>query len=172
MTHLWSGSNEPIAYNNFMPDPSLPALLGGSPVRPQGPPAWPPADADVRAALASAVEAGAWGQYHGEQIPALEKELAAFHQVTHALTCASGTLAVEVGLRALGVQVDDEVILAAYDYESNFLTVHALAQSPFLSTFTRIAGSSIRLISKPPSRRERKRSSARICMVGSSPCAR
>ena len=115
-----------------MPDPSLPALLGGSPVRPQGPPAWPPADADVRAALASAVEAGAWGQYHGEQIPALEKELAAFHQVTHALTCASGTLAVEVGLRALGVQVDDEVILAAYDYESNFLTVHALGAKPVL----------------------------------------
>lgn len=132
LTHLWSGSNEPIAYNNFMPDPSLSALLGGSPVRPQGPPAWPPADADVRAALNRAIDAGAWGQYHGEEVPALEGELAAFHRVPYVFTCASGTLAVEVGLRAIGTQAGDEVILAAYDYESNFLTVHAIGAKPVL----------------------------------------
>jgi dTDP-4-amino-4,6-dideoxygalactose transaminase len=37
-----------------------------------------------------------------------------------------------VGLRALGVQANDEVILAAYDYESNFLTIHALGAKPVL----------------------------------------
>ena len=110
----------------------LPALLGGTPVRPDGPPAWPPADPDVSAALAAATASGAWGQYHGEHVGALEAELAAFHGVPHALTCASGTLAVEAALRALRVGPGDEVVMAAYDYESTFLTVHALGAKPVL----------------------------------------
>ena len=110
----------------------LPALLGGPPVRPEGPPTWPRPDADVQAALASAIASGAWGQYHGEHVVALEAELAAFHGVPHALTCASGTLAVEAALRALRVGPDDEVVMSAYDYEPNFLTVHALGAKPVL----------------------------------------
>ena len=115
-----------------MVDPTLPALLGGAPVRPEGPPPWPLPDRDVQAALAEAAAAGAWGQYHGEHVCALEAELAAFHGVPHAITCASGTLAVEVALRSLRVGPGDEVILAAYDYESNFLTVHAIGAKPVL----------------------------------------
>jgi dTDP-4-amino-4,6-dideoxygalactose transaminase len=116
-----------------MTDDFLPALLGGPAVRPDGPPPWPPPDPDVHAALAAAVAAGAWGRYHGEHVAALEAELAAAHAVPHALTCASGTLAVEVALRALRVGPGDEVVLAAYDYESNFLTVHALGAAPVLT---------------------------------------
>jgi dTDP-4-amino-4,6-dideoxygalactose transaminase len=110
----------------------FPAFLGGSPIRPEGPPAWPFPDADVQATLAAAVASGAWGQYHGEHVCALEAELAAFHGVPHAITCASGTLAVEAALRALRVSSGDEVVMAAYDYESNFLTVHALGAKPVL----------------------------------------
>jgi perosamine synthetase len=111
----------------------LPAILGGAPVRPEGPPAWPFADEAVRAAVEAAVASGAWGQYHGPHVCALEAELAALHGVPHALTCASGTLAVEAALRALKVGPGDEVVLAAYDYESNFLTVHALGAKPVLA---------------------------------------
>ena len=110
----------------------LPALLGGVAVRPEGPPQWPFPDSDVHTAVLAAIESGAWGQYHGEHVCALESELAAFHGVPHALTCASGTLAVEVALRALRVGPGDEVVMAAYDYESNFLTVHALGAKPVL----------------------------------------
>src|SRR5262245_45006436 len=111
---------------------SLPALLGGVPVFPGGPPAWPFADPDIQAALGDAISSGAWGRYDGEHRCALESELAAFHNVPHALTCASGTLAVEVALRALRIGPGDEVVLAAYDYESNFLTVHAIGARPVL----------------------------------------
>lgn len=114
-----------------MPD-DPPALLGGPPVRPAGPPPWPPADPEVRAALVAAIDAGEWGRYHGPHLAGLEAALAAFHRVPHALTCASGTLAVEAALRALKVGPGDEVILAAYEYESNFLTVHALGAKPVL----------------------------------------
>ena len=72
------------------------------------------------------------GQYHGDHVAALEVELAAFHGVPHALTCASGTLAVEAALHALRVTAGDEVVMAAYDYESNFLTLHALGAKPVL----------------------------------------
>lgn len=110
----------------------LPALLGGVPACPEGPPGWPLPDSDVHAAVAEAVASGAWGQYHGPHVCALESELAAFHGVPHALTCASGTLAVEAALRALRVGPGDEVVMAAYDYESTFLTLHAIGAKPIL----------------------------------------
>jgi len=109
----------------------LPALLGGAPIRPQGPPSWPLPDPDIHRALA-ALGDGSWGQYLGRYVPALESALALYHGVPFALTCASGTLAVEAALRALKVGPGDEVILAAYEYEANFLTIHALGAMPVL----------------------------------------
>ena len=111
----------------------LPALLGGPPVRPAGPPPWPGDDPAVVDALRATFASGAWGQYHGLNVPDLEAEIADFHDVPHVLTCASGTLAVEAALRAMQVGPGDEVILAAYEYESNFLTVHALGARPVLA---------------------------------------
>jgi dTDP-4-amino-4,6-dideoxygalactose transaminase len=114
-----------------MTSDDLPALLGGSPACPTGPP-WPPADPAVLAAFQAAYADSSWGRYYGGHVERLEERLAALHDVPCAITCASGTLAVEVALRALGVGPGDEVILAAYDYESNFLTVHALGARPVL----------------------------------------
>src|SRR5262249_55040345 len=48
-------------------------------------------------------------------------------------TCASGTLAVELALRALRVGPGDEVVLAGYDYGGNFLSVHAVGAVPVLA---------------------------------------
>jgi dTDP-4-amino-4,6-dideoxygalactose transaminase len=116
-----------------MPDPDdLPAILGGVPAFPDGPPAWPPAWQDVRAALDAASAGGSWGQYHGPHVRALEELLGESFGVPHVLTCASGTLAVEAALRAVGVGPGDEVILAAYDYEANYLNVHAIGAKPVL----------------------------------------
>lgn len=110
----------------------LPALLGGPLAFPEGPPDWPVADEDVREALDRAYRDGAWGRYHGGLVERLEERLAAYHGVPHALTCGSGTFAVELALRALKVGAGDEVALAAYDYEGNFLSVHALGATPLL----------------------------------------
>jgi dTDP-4-amino-4,6-dideoxygalactose transaminase len=111
----------------------LPALLGGEPVRPQGPPDWPLPDPEVAAAIEDAIRDGSWGRYDGGHVERLEQELAQFHHLPFALTCSSGTLAVELALRALQVRPGDEVILAAYDYEPNFLCVHHLGASPVLA---------------------------------------
>jgi dTDP-4-amino-4,6-dideoxygalactose transaminase len=95
-------------------------------------PRWPPADPEVVAALEAAARDGLWGQYHGPHVGGLEEELAAYFGVPHVLTCASGTLAVEAALRAVGVGPGDEVVLASYEYESNFLTILAIGAKPVL----------------------------------------
>jgi dTDP-4-amino-4,6-dideoxygalactose transaminase len=110
----------------------LPALLGGRPLRPQGPPTWPPADEAVLAALTRAFADGSWGQYHGGNVERLENRLSAWLDLPHVLTCASGTLAVEAALRAAGAGPGGEVVLAAYDYGGNFLSVHAAGARPVL----------------------------------------
>jgi len=115
------------------PENDLPALLGGTPVCPAGPPAWPTAEATIRKALEEALDSGAWGQYHGPNLCEFETELAAFHRAPLALTCASGTLAVEAALRALQVGPGSDVVLAAYEYDANFLTIHALGARPVLA---------------------------------------
>jgi len=113
-------------------DDMLPALLGGPPVRPQGPPDWPPPDEDVLRSLQMAYADGSWGKYHGAFVVRLEERLAEYHGVSHALTCGSGTFAVELALRALKVGPGDEVILSAYDYPGNFLNVHVVGATPVL----------------------------------------
>jgi perosamine synthetase len=114
------------------PTDSRPALLGGTPLFPEGPPPWPPVEPELDNIFQEAIATGSWGQYHGPNVPALELELAVQFEAKNALLCASGTLAVDVALRAIGVGSGDEVILSAYDYESNFLTVHALGAKPVL----------------------------------------
>jgi perosamine synthetase len=114
------------------PPDSLPALLGGPPIRPQGPPPWPPPDEDIVHALQAVYADGSWGRYHGNYVERLETVLRGYHQVPFALACGSGTFAVELALRALRIGAGDEVILAAYDYPGNFLSVHAVGAMPVL----------------------------------------
>src|ERR1700675_1467018 len=92
-----------------------PAILGGPPVRPQGPPSWPPPDEAVWQALHAAYADGSWGKYQGDYVDHLVKRLCADHQVDFAVPCGSGTYAVELALRALKVGPGDEVLLSAYD---------------------------------------------------------
>ena len=110
----------------------LPALLGGTPIRPGEPPPWPIPDVDVLLALQAAFQDGSWGKYHGPNVERLEERLAQFHAVDFAHVCSSGTVAVELALRAFKIGPGDEVLLAAYDYGGNFLSVHALGAQPVL----------------------------------------
>ena len=110
----------------------LPAILGGPPVRPQGPPTWPLIDDATRQVLALLAADGSWGRYHGPHcdalIAALQRQLAC----EHVLLCSSGTAAVELALRGVGVKPGDEVILAAYDFKANFTNVLTLGATPVL----------------------------------------
>ena len=101
-------------------------------IRPQGPPSWPGPDDDVWRALEEVYRSGAWGKYHGPHLVQLEEGIARYLGLEFALTCASGTFAVEMALRALMVGSGDDVVLAGYDYGGNFLGVHAIGARPVL----------------------------------------
>ncbi|HTU88464.1 MAG TPA: aminotransferase class V-fold PLP-dependent enzyme [Gemmataceae bacterium] len=113
-------------------DNDLPAILGGAPICPQGPPDWPSADEAVLEAMRRAYDDGSWGRYQGGHVARLERRLAEMHGAGHVLTCGSGTFAVELALRALRIGAGDEVVMAAYDYGGNFLSVHAVGARPVL----------------------------------------
>ncbi len=110
----------------------LPAILGGTPVFPAGPPAWPPADPAIHAALQAAADAGAWAHYDGPFTQQLREQLARWSGCGHVELCCSGTAACELALRALQIGPGDEVILAAYDYPASFRTVLMLQATPVL----------------------------------------
>lgn len=107
-------------------------MLGGEPVRPQGPPLWPLDDPAVKEAVGTALADGSWGRYHGAHCETLKEGLAAYHGCEHVVLCASGTAAVELALRGLAVGPGDEVILAAYDFKGNFQDVLAVGAQPVL----------------------------------------
>ncbi len=75
---------------------------------------------------------GSWGRYHGPHCDALRVALSEFHGVEHAILCCSGTAAMELALRAIPVTVGDEVILAAYDFKSNFINALITGCTPVL----------------------------------------
>jgi perosamine synthetase len=110
----------------------LPAILGGTPLRPEGPPGWPRPLPEVLEALTRAMQDGSWGHYEGPHGERLREKLAELHAVDHAWLCSSGTAAVELALRGVGVQPGDEVILAAYDFKANFQDVLAVGAIPVL----------------------------------------
>jgi len=110
----------------------LPAILGGTPLRPDGPPAWPGDWPEVTVALNACLSDGSWGKYHGPNCEAMIEELNAFHNVAETILCASGTVAVELALRGVRVESGDEVILAAYDFKANFQNVLAIGATPVL----------------------------------------
>lgn len=111
-------------------DSERPAILGGRPIRPAGPPGWPLPNEAVSDVLRGMVESGEWGRYLGPHVPELIRRLAQFHSVEHVLTCSSGTAAVELALHGVGVQPGDEVIVAAYDFKSNFQNILQLKATP------------------------------------------
>ncbi len=111
---------------------TLPAILGGNPVRPQGPPAWPCADPEILEILETAYRDGWWGRYQAGQTERLAAWLREYHHVEHVFPCGSGNYAVELGLRSLGIGPGDEVLLSDYDYPGNFLSIHAVGATPVL----------------------------------------
>ena len=109
-----------------------PAILGGKPIRPEGPPAWPPAWEEVSLALKQSLTEGSWGQYHGPNTRLLAERLAAYHEVEFVELCCSGTFAIELALRALQIGAGDEVVLADYDFIGNFNDIVAVGARPVL----------------------------------------
>ena len=94
---------------------------------------WPPRNQTIAKALSFVYQNGDWGRYHGEQTDLLESKLTDYFSRTHVHLVCSGTLAIELALRGLGVRPGDEVVLAAYDFPGNFRCIEAIGARPVLA---------------------------------------
>ncbi|MEM4648596.1 MAG: DegT/DnrJ/EryC1/StrS family aminotransferase [Nitrososphaerota archaeon] len=93
----------------------LPAILGGEPVRKKPYPSWPIHDKREEELLLEALRSGRWsvgGRFQEE----FERRFAEFQQAKHALLCSSGTAALKIALKAMGLKPGDEVIVPAYTF--------------------------------------------------------
>ncbi len=66
---------------------------------------------------------GAWRKYDGPYLAKLRSLLAAKLDREHARLCCSGTFAVELAIRSLQLEPDEEVLLAGYDFPGNFRSI-------------------------------------------------
>ncbi|HND52384.1 MAG TPA: aminotransferase class V-fold PLP-dependent enzyme, partial [Pirellulaceae bacterium] len=89
-------------------------------------------DDDVERALLDAYRDGSWGRYDGPNSRRLLGLLADLVEVEHVHLCSSGTIAVELALRGVGVGPGDEVVLAGYDFPGNFRAIEAVGARPVL----------------------------------------
>lgn len=110
----------------------IPAICGGVPAFPEGPPPWRPDEEAVVELLREAVARGTWNQYEGPNLAALVERFAALVETEFVLPCSSGTVGVEIALRGAGVGPGDEVILGGYDFPGNFRAVETVGALPVL----------------------------------------
>ncbi len=116
-----------------------PSKSGGPPLF-SSPSPWPLPDPAVHAALNEAFASGDWGRYQGQFSQQLVERLAALLHKPHVRLCSSGTVGVELALRACPVGPGDEVILGGYDFPGNFRCIEACGARPVIVDINRHHG--------------------------------
>jgi len=93
------------------------ALRGGRPLSDTGfKIKWPvvtKADVDAVARVATS---GKWWRYDGHEVENFEKEFGKYHDAKYVLGCSNGTVAIEIALRACGIEAGDEVIVPSVTF--------------------------------------------------------
>jgi dTDP-4-amino-4,6-dideoxygalactose transaminase len=93
------------------------ALNGGEPTRTQSFPDWPIWDEREEKALLETLRSGHWGALTDDsRVARFEEAFALAHHARHGRCVTSGTIALEVALRAVGVEFGDEVIVPPYTF--------------------------------------------------------
>ena len=93
------------------------ALNGGEKVRTRPWPTWPVWDEREIKALEGVVRSGHWGRlYENSKVEEFEKAFAAYQDAKFGVAVSNGTAALDVALKAVGVDVGDEVIVPGYTF--------------------------------------------------------
>jgi dTDP-4-amino-4,6-dideoxygalactose transaminase len=92
------------------------AINGGAPVKTKPFPKWPVWDQNEIDHLKQVVESGKWGSMQGDKVKTFTEQFASYHQAKHGMCVNSGTVALSVALKSVGIGYGDEVILPAYTF--------------------------------------------------------
>jgi dTDP-4-amino-4,6-dideoxygalactose transaminase len=108
------------------------AIRGGTPVRPNGYPAWPAGDDRDVAAVTEVVRSGRWGGFPepGPKAEAFEGAFASYQGARFGILMANGTVTMEVALKALSIGWGDEVIVPALTFSATPYAVMAAGALP------------------------------------------
>ncbi|MFG3436401.1 DegT/DnrJ/EryC1/StrS family aminotransferase [Nonomuraea sp. NPDC047897] len=111
------------------------ALHGGTPVRADPWPSWPPPlDAAQRRLVTEVLESGLWGAAQGGRVSGeLAAAFARRSGVPYGVPVANGTLGLFAALRGLGVGPGDEVIVPAYTFVASATAVLLAGATPVLA---------------------------------------
>ncbi len=91
------------------------AINGAEPVRRKPFPQWPIFNEEEVRALNEVLQSRVWG-IGGRKIEEFEKKFASYQNAQYGVAVANGTVALEVALRAAGIDAGDEVIMPAYTF--------------------------------------------------------
>lgn len=92
------------------------AIQGGTPVRTAPWPKWPIWDDTDLQAVTDVVRSEGWFSGNGSKNKEFADFYAQAHNAKYAVPVCNGTLAIEVALRAAGVQAGDEVVMPPYTF--------------------------------------------------------
>jgi dTDP-4-amino-4,6-dideoxygalactose transaminase len=113
------------------------AIDGGTPVRTEGWPSWPPpATSEQRELLLEVLDSGAWGATSGTKVGEFTKAFGASIGAPYGVSVVNGTVALFLALRALGVSRDDEVIVPAYTFVASATAVVLAGARPVIADVT------------------------------------
>jgi dTDP-4-amino-4,6-dideoxygalactose transaminase len=109
---------------------SVPAILGGPPLRSRPFPRWPRWDEDDERAVVPVLRAGVWSR--DKLVTEAERRFAELMGSPHCLATCNGTNAIITALRALGVGPGDEVVTTPYTFVA---TIHPILLAGALPVF-------------------------------------
>ncbi|HDH96890.1 MAG TPA: aminotransferase class I/II-fold pyridoxal phosphate-dependent enzyme, partial [Proteobacteria bacterium] len=94
------------------------AILGGDPVRSEGPNLWPVFSDRERELLVEVLNTRNWGGFPEPNTYAREfaEKFAEYHDAKYGICAANGTVTLEIALKAGGVKAHDEVIVPAISW--------------------------------------------------------
>ena len=105
------------------------AIKGGSPLRSEAFPAWPQYDDRELQSLEKVLKSGVWGTL-GNEVKNFSKRFAAYQHSEYGVAVTNGTVTLEVALRALGVGMEDEVIVPPYTFNATVSAVLIVGAKP------------------------------------------
>lgn len=100
---------------------------------------WPVCEADERAAVERVLRSGRLNYWTGEEGRQFEREFAAYVGTAHAVAVTSGTAALELALRALGISPGDEVVLPCRAFIACASAVVRFGATPVFADVDRVS---------------------------------
>jgi dTDP-4-amino-4,6-dideoxygalactose transaminase len=101
---------------------------------------WPAYSEEEVEAVAQILRSGKVNYWTGQECRQFEREFATFADVTHAVSLANGTLALDLALKALGVGPGDEVVVTPRTFIASISTVVSAGATPVFADVDRDSG--------------------------------